>query len=52
MVIIPVAFILSRFFGVYGVWNAFWVSEVVAAIISVIVYRRCVTAKATGPSET
>ena len=30
VVIIPVAFILSRFFGVYGVWNAFWVSEVVA----------------------
>ena len=52
VVIIPVAFILSRFFGVYGVWNAFWVSEVVAAIISVIVYRRCVTAKATVPSET
>ena len=46
VVIIPVAFILSRFFGVYGVWNAFWISEVVAAIISVIVYRRCVTAKA------
>ena len=52
VVIIPVAFILSRFFGVYGVWNALWISEVVAAIISVIVYRRCVTAKATVPSET
>ena len=52
VVIIPVAFILSRFFGVYGVWNAFWISEVVAAIISVIVYRRCVTAKAAGSNET
>ena len=46
VVIIPVAFILSRFFGVYGVWNAFWISEVVAAAVAVVVYRRCVTAKA------
>ena len=42
IIIIPAAFILSRFFGAYGVWNAFWVAEVVAAAVSLIVYRRCV----------
>ena len=52
VVIIPVAFILSRFFGVYGVWNAFWIAEAVAAVVSVVVYRRCVTAKAAGHNET
>ena len=46
VVIIPVAYVLSRFFGVYGVWNAFWISEAIAAVVSIAVYRRCVTSKA------
>lgn len=34
VIIIPCAFILSRLIGVTGVWNAFWVSELVTAIVA------------------
>ena len=34
LVILPAAFILSRFFGAVGVWNAFWVAEAATAVIS------------------
>lgn len=39
IVIIPIAFTLSRFTGVNGVWNAFWVTETLAAVISYFLYR-------------
>ena len=39
-VIIPFAFILSRFMGASGVWAAFPATEVICAAISVILYRR------------
>ena len=52
IIIIPAAFILSRFFGAYGVWNAFWVAEVVAAAVSLIVYRRCVNRGASARRAT
>jgi len=32
LAIIPIALVLSRFFGATGVWNAFWVTELVAAV--------------------
>lgn len=38
--ILPVAFLLSRVFGVVGVWHAFWITEIVAAVISYFVYVR------------
>ncbi len=38
--IIPVAFILSRFFGAVGVWHAFWITELVTAIIAYFLYRK------------
>ena len=40
IVIMPVAWLLSRFLGPTGVWNAFWITEVFTAIVSVTVYRK------------
>ena len=48
MVIIPTAFLLSRFFGAVGVWNAFWVTEVIAAVISLIIYRKAIAKPVTA----
>lgn len=42
VMIVPAAFILSRFFGADGVWNAFWVTEAAAAAVSLPVYRKAV----------
>ena len=42
VVIIPTAFLLSRLFGVVGVWNAFWITEVISAIISICVYYKAI----------
>ena len=41
-VIIPVAFVLSRMFGAIGVWNAFWIAEVITAGVAFFVYRKSV----------
>ena len=30
-------------FGAVGVWNAFWVTEVITAVISLVIYRRAIT---------
>lgn len=40
--IMPLAWILCRVMGPTGVWHAFWITEVIAAVISVAVYRRSV----------
>ena len=42
VVIIPTAFLLSRLFGAVGVWNAFWITEVITAIISICVYYKAI----------
>ena len=42
IIIIPAAFILSRFFGAVGVWHAFWVAELLTAVISLFVYKKSV----------
>ena len=42
VVIIPAAFLLSRFFGAVGVWNAFWITEAITAIISLVIYRKAI----------
>ena len=41
VVIIPAAWILSRLcgFGPAGVWNAFWVAELITAVCAVFIYR-------------
>ena len=40
VVIIPVAFIVSRFMGAVGVWHAFWITEVVVAGISYVICKK------------
>lgn len=34
VVILPAAWILSRFFGPVGVWHGFWISEWISAVVS------------------
>ena len=45
VVIIPAAFVLSRIFGVVGVWNAFWVAELITAVAAFFIYRQAVKRK-------
>lgn len=45
VIILPAAFILSRFAGPEGVWHAFWITELLTAVISYFVYHRAVRAK-------
>ena len=40
LLIIPAAFILSRFWGAAGVWHAFWVTESITAAVSYVLYRK------------
>ena len=43
--IMPLAALRCRRWGADGVWHAFWITEVLAAVVSGIVYRRAVTHK-------
>lgn len=38
IVIIPIAFVLSRFLGATGVWHAFWVTELLGAGVSCLLF--------------
>lgn len=46
LIIIPAAFFLSHFFGPAGVWNAFWITEAVTALVSLLVYGKAISKKA------
>ncbi len=43
VLILPAAFLLSRAFGPEGVWNAFWLAELLTAGVSWFVYRRALS---------
>lgn len=43
--IMPLATLLCNWLGADGAWHAFWLTEVLAAVVSGIVYRRAVTHK-------
>lgn len=45
VVIIPAAFVLSCICGVVGVWNAFWVAELITAAAAFFIYRQAVKRK-------
>ena len=45
VIIVPVAFVMARIFGPTGVWNAFWITELVTAAVSLAVYRKAVARK-------
>ena len=40
IIMLPVAFIASLIYGANGVWNAFWVTELISAIIAHILFKR------------
>lgn len=40
VVILPIAFLLSRFLGANGVWNSFWIAEFITAATAAFIYRK------------
>ncbi len=42
LAIIPIAFGLSRWLEAVGVWHAFWITEVAAAAVSLVLYGFCI----------
>ena len=40
VIIIPVAYVLSYFVGVTGVWHSFWITEVLTAIAAYFIYHK------------
>ena len=40
ILILPLAFLLSRIVGPTGVWHAFWICEAITAAISYTIYRK------------
>ena len=44
--IIPAAYVFSRAFGPVGVWHAFWVAEVITAVVAYITYRKSTSCSA------
>lgn len=40
VIIIPIAFVLSRIIGPTGVWHSFWMAELITAMYAVISWRR------------
>ncbi len=45
VIIVPCAFLLSKIVGANGVWNAFWITEALTAVISFFVYKKSVKLK-------
>lgn len=42
VIIIPIAFFLSRIYAEKGVWNAFWISEIICAFSSYLIYHKSI----------
>ena len=42
VLLVPAGFILSRFLGAAGVWNAFWLTEWVTAAAAFVIYKKTV----------
>ena len=40
VLMLPLAFVLSRVFGAAGVFHAFWVTEVLTAVISLMLWKK------------
>ena len=40
IIIVPLAFVLSRILGVNGVWHSFWITEVLTAAVAFIIYKK------------
>lgn len=42
---LPIAFVLSRFLAAEGVWHSFWLTEGLAAVCALFIYRRAMQEK-------
>ena len=42
VVILPLAWVLCRLLGPDGVWHAFWLTEAITAVVSLVVYRHSI----------
>lgn len=40
LLIIPIAFLLSKIFQAEGVWHAFWIAECITGILAFFIYRK------------
>ena len=40
ILILPMAFILSKFLGMNGVWHAFWITEIITAFVAFSLIRK------------
>ena len=45
VIIVPLAFLLSRVLGAAGVWHAFWITELLTSGIALAVYRKAMQMK-------
>ena len=45
VIIVPLAFVLSRFIGANGVWHSFWITETVTAFVAYGIYRKALRNK-------
>ena len=43
VLIIPIAFVLSRIIGPTGVWHAFWLAELITAVYAGASWKRTIT---------
>ena len=42
VIILPCAYILSSLLGPTGVWHAFWIAEIITAVIAFILYYQLI----------
>jgi Na+-driven multidrug efflux pump len=45
VIIVPLAFVLSRFIGANGVWHSFWITETVTAFVAYGIYQKALRNK-------
>ena len=43
LILVPVAFLLTRIMGANGIWHGFWVAEISTAVIAWFLYKRSVS---------
>ena len=43
VIIVPIAFVLSRIIGLTGVWHAFWLAELITAVYAGASWKRTIT---------
>ncbi len=49
--ILPIAFLMSYLFQAVGVWNSFWVTELISAIVSCVLFWFCFVKKSLNKAK-